>query len=88
MSAKVIVLNTSVDLPARAIVTNMKQFNGRHGCLCCEDEGTTIGSDHLHRYWPYQTNALPRTHSSLLHDAHIATTSGSCVCLSNSIYNK
>ena len=29
----------SVDLPARASVLNMKQFNGKYGCSQCEDEG-------------------------------------------------
>lgn len=27
------------DLPARAAATNMKQFNGEHGCLYCLDKG-------------------------------------------------
>ena len=32
-------LMCSVDLPARALVLNMKQFNGRYGCCYCEDKG-------------------------------------------------
>ena len=40
----------SVDLPARAIVLNMKQWNGAHGCLYCESPGTVLPGDHLHRY--------------------------------------
>ena len=51
--ARAILINCSVDLPARAILTNMKQWNGKYGCLYCEEEGTTIGDDHLHRYWLY-----------------------------------
>ena len=80
MNASAIVLNCSLDLPARAVVTNMKQYNGRYGCLYCEEEGTTIGGDHLHRYWPCQTATVPRTHASLLQNAHMATTTGTCVC--------
>ena len=80
MTANAVVLNLSVDLPARAIVSNMKQFNGRYGCLYCEEEGTTLGADHLHRYWPYKTNATPRTHSSLLRDTQKAVTTETCVC--------
>lgn len=86
MTARAIVLNCSADLPARAMVSNMKQFNGRHGCLYCEEEGTTVGGDHLHRYWPHQTATVPRTHASLLRNAQTATTTGTCVCTHNSLY--
>lgn len=30
--ARVVLLHLSVDLPARALVLNMKQFNGKYGC--------------------------------------------------------
>ena len=30
------------DLPAKASVTNMKQFNGEYGCTFCTDKGTLI----------------------------------------------
>lgn len=49
---RAILLSCSVDLPARAMLLNMKQWNGRHGCLYCNHEGVTLGTDHLHRYWP------------------------------------
>lgn len=77
--ARAIVLNCSVDLPARAMICNMKQFNGRHGCLYCEEEGTTIGQDHLHRFWPRQAVSVPRSHTSLLQNARMATTTGTVV---------
>ena len=58
MIARVILLFCSVDLPARAIVLNMKQWNGQHGCLNCESPGTTVDGDHLHRYWPKDDSAV------------------------------
>lgn len=54
------------------MVTNMKQWNGKHGCLYCEDEGKTIGRDQLYRYWPYLESARPRSHASLLKNAEKA----------------
>ena len=65
------------------MVTNMKQWNGKHGCLYCEDEGKTIGRDQLHRYWPYLESARPRSHASLLKNAEKAINTADVV--SNSI---
>lgn len=79
MTAKAIVLNCAVDLPARALVCNMKQWNGCNGCLYCEKEGTTLPGDHLHRYWPYRSVPVMRSHTSLLHNAQIATATQTCV---------
>ena len=39
ITCKARLLMCSVDLPARAFVLNMKQFNGKYGCSQCEDEG-------------------------------------------------
>ena len=78
MVARGILLACSVDLPARAMISNMKQWNGANGCLYCEEEGSTIGTDHLHRYWPYKP-ATPRSHASLLQNAKSATRSGTPV---------
>lgn len=36
--AKARLLMCTLDLPAKAIVMNMKQFNGKRGCTYCEDE--------------------------------------------------
>ena len=79
MVTRAILLICSVDLPAHALVTNMKQWNGANGCLYCEDEGTTIGADHLHRYWPYKQDCIPRTHVSLFENAKSAIRSGTAV---------
>ena len=69
----------SVDLPARALITNMKQWNGINGCLYCEDRGVTIGGDHLHRYWPYQPSSTSRSRASLLSNAEMAVITGNAV---------
>ena len=79
ITARVIILSCSVDLPARAMITNMKQWNGINGCLCCEDIGTTVGTDHLHRYWPHQGCSIERTHASLLRNATEAVRQGTTV---------
>ena len=79
MVSRAILLACSVDLPARAMICNMKQWNGAHGCLYCEEAGTTIGADHLHRYWPYKPTT-PRSHASLLHNAECAIRNGTPVC--------
>ncbi len=77
--ARAILIASSFDLPARAIVTNMKL----HGCLYCEDLGTTVGGDHLHRYWPDEGPSVARTHASLMKHANDATkTAGSAVSTS------
>ena len=78
-SAGAILMNCSMDLPARAMVMNMKQWNGISGCLYCEDEGTVIGGDHLHRYWPQQESSVARSHASLLKNAETATRTGTTV---------
>ena len=70
--ARAILIMGSFDLPARAIVMNTKQWNGQYGCLYCEDKGTTVGSDHLHRYWPDEGPSVERTHTSLLKNAEDA----------------
>ena len=81
MVARAAVLMCSVDLPARALVTNMKQWNGAHGCLYCKDPGVTLGSDHLHRYWPYQQSSTLRSRASLLSNAEEAIRTGNTVCM-------
>jgi hypothetical protein len=77
--ARAMLLNCSVDLPARAMLVNMKQWNGVHGCLYCEDPGVTLGNDHLHRYWPHQDSSVLRNRASLLKNAELAIRSGTSV---------
>lgn len=61
------------------MITNMKQWNGLNGCLYCEDAGTTVGGDHLHRYWPYEGLSVPRTHASVMNNAEEAVKKGDAV---------
>ena len=52
----------SADMPARAIIANMKLFNGKHGCSTCEDPGDNkSGSSSLNRLWPFQEVNVVRT---------------------------
>ena len=45
----------SANSPARAIVRNSKQYNGKHGCDWCEFPGETIdNSGAPTRYYPYR----------------------------------
>lgn len=82
-----ILLQVSADLPARACIANMKQFNGAFGCLYCESRGSTAPGNSLHRFWPIDHAAPLRTHSMVLESAREATTSASavsqCICLPN-----
>ena len=61
-----IMLTCTVDLPARAAVCNMKGFNGAHSCTTCLDSGdNTVGSTHMHRYWPFNPNCEVRSLDSV-----------------------
>ena len=42
-----------VDLPARALVLILKQFNGEYGYCYCKDKGVTRPTSSLHQNWPY-----------------------------------
>ena len=77
--ARVALLLCSVDLPARTLITNMKQWNRLNGCLYCEGQGVTIGGDHLHRYWPYQPSSSLRSRASLLSNAEMVVITGNAV---------
>ena len=71
----------SCDLPARAMVLNMRQFNGAHGCHLCEDEGKTEDGKPLFRWWPPDSEQSLRTRQSLTEDAIKATTDNDIVSL-------
>ena len=74
-----ILLQVSADLPARARLVNMKQFNGAYGCLFCENPGTTVPGNPLHRFWPDVPSAPQRTHASVLKNARDAISLGDAV---------
>lgn len=69
------------DLPARAQVLNMRQFNGGNGCHLCEDKGRTCEDNKLNRFWPYDGKSVLRTRSSLIKNAHDAMVKNDIVSL-------
>ncbi len=82
--ARAVLLACAFDLPARVIVLDMKQFNGKYACVYCEDEGETPPGDHLHRFWPHNAaDSRKRTHKSLLQNATEATLQHDTVCVSS-----
>ena len=80
VTCKARMLMCSVDLPARAQLLNMKQFNGKQGCVYCEDEGTPRATSHLHRNWPYSSHPVQRSHAKMKDDARQAAENGQAVC--------
>ena len=54
----------STDLPTRALVSNMKAFNGAYACSTCEDKGSTMPRKKLHRIWPFTPTNTIRTKDS------------------------
>lgn len=48
------------DLPAKAMATNFIQFNGKHGCTYCTDEGTYFS--HRRIYLPNDNHTSRKTH--------------------------
>ena len=72
LTAHAILLLSSLDLPARALVTNMKQYNGKYACCYCESERQPRRSSHLHRNWPYEDVRLPRSNESIKRNARAA----------------
>ena len=63
----------TADLPARAALMNMKQFNGKYACHLCKAEGTAYGQHNIHRCWPYYQNPEKRTHQDQIKFAKRAT---------------
>ena len=70
--SKSMLLVATADLPAKACMLNMKQYNGKYGCSACEMEGVSRQNNHLHRDWPYKDSVALRTHLSLMENARAA----------------
>ena len=81
VTARARLLMCSSDLPAKALLLNMKQYNGQHGCSYCEDEGVPRPTTHLHRNWPYSESSTLRTHSGLIANADEARKNGEPVSI-------
>ena len=73
-------LLASADLPGKALMANMKQYNGEQGCSVCEDKGKTVGVGGLHRVWPYTTNMVLWTHKAVVESIHKVIQTGKPVC--------
>ncbi len=58
MTMRAMALVMSADLPAKALVLEMKNHNRQHACPLCESKGATLPGDHLHRYWPADLNPI------------------------------
>jgi hypothetical protein len=72
--ARCILLMSAVDLPARALLLNMKQYNGSFGCCFCYNEGKSRRNSPLHRFWPPPLTApVLRTSQSIRENATQAT---------------
>lgn len=70
----------SVDITARALVCNMKGFNGAHSCPTCLDRGdNTVGASPMHRYWPFNSSCEIRTLEGVHRAFKEASTSGIAV---------
>lgn len=52
-STSVKILATVMDMPARCSFYNVKQFNGKFGCMECRHPGRTYDSNKLIRCYPY-----------------------------------
>ena len=77
--AHAMLLMCATDLIARAQVTNMKQFNGKFGCLYCLQPGQTPPDNNLVRYWSYVHAYPTRTNESILEAARTAVSSNDSV---------
>ena len=78
-------LMCSVDLPARCLIANMKQFNGKYGCLYCENPGTPRPLHPMVRDWIPGSYRL-RTHRSVIANAKESIGSDEVVCVMH-MYN-
>ena len=74
---KVVLLTGIFDLPAKAAVVNMKQFNGEFGCLYCHDPGELISRSH--RIYPPNTSLHLRTEKDIDTAAEQAESCGHAV---------
>ena len=83
------VICCTVDLPARAMVQNVVQFNGFYGCSLCEQPGKTLttsgGRGHVHVY-PFEVDnpdGPSRDHDTLMKNACDALEKNEPVSLSH-----
>ena len=70
---------SSVDLPAKAAMLNVKQYNGRYGCSHCGDEGVSRPGCPTVHDWPFTGSAVTRTHEAQVENGIQAQTTGNVV---------
>lgn len=81
-TCRAIISVCTVDLPARALVCNMKAFNGAYSCVTCLDEGdNTIGASPMVRYWPYNASCQVRSTTDVIDAFTDATTTNTAVSI-------
>ena len=66
---RAVLLCATLDLPAKAAVTNTKQWNGEYGCSVCLHKGDNSSQSKNSRQWPYNPSPLLRTHGGMIEDA-------------------
>ena len=80
MCACVMLARCTADLPARALLCNMKSFNGRCACPTCSEPGdNTLERTSLHRFWPHMDTIHIRTASEVKRAFVDATNSNEAV---------
>ena len=77
---KVVVIGGTADLPARSVVCNTIQFNGKYGCCKCFQPGETCktserGHCHIFPFREENPSGPKRTHEEYLKDIENAVTS-------------
>ena len=82
---KMVTICACLDLPARASVLNVVQFNGLYGCNFCEQPGCSCSTEkggHVHTFPYIQSNPKgpPRTHTGYIEHAKQAVMKSSTVC--------
>lgn len=76
---KAFLIAVSTDLPAKALVLNMKQFNGKNGCSVCLDEEECPEGRPLMRFYLFNSAANERTHQLMLNNAAESCRTGKVV---------
>eukprot|EP00734_Pompholyxophrys_sp_LG126_P000290 Pompholyxophrys_sp_v1_NODE_90_length_2115_cov_23.848058.p1 type:complete len:650 gc:universal NODE_90_length_2115_cov_23.848058:2064-115(-) len=72
------IINVTADLPAKATLLNMHQFNGEYGCSTCLAPGVLSGRGQS-RYYPDNMQYDMRTSQNMTDDATEAVETGTCV---------
>lgn len=85
ITVRTTLLMCSVDLPARCLCSNMKQFNGKYACIYCENPGTQRPSCKSARDWLPGEYRL-RTHQSIVENTRMAVQDGDVVCMCRSYF--